>query len=306
VLIDGVVRGLLEVSHLRHKVVLARIHVRVCTEGASRARNEGEGRVAVATFNASAFNRQVRQAQQQLERELNRQLRSAQQQAEREMRRQLDAVNRQVAAENRKIEARNRTAINNYNRDVEQYNRRAEAHNKKVIDEINRRLAASSRPKVQVRYTPAEQEMVDRIHAALPVDDREHDLFCSYARIDGADVAEELHAELTALDLDVWLDKAEIKPGKSMARQMDRGLRMARAGVVVLTPAYLAGRFWTERELGALLHKNTVIPVLHNVTFVDVREFSAIMQDLAGFTTAEDSVAEIAAKIASAMVDPPA
>lgn len=243
----------------------------------------------MATFSASAFNRQLRQAQQQVERE---------------MRRQIDAANREIAAENRKIEARNRTAINNFNRAVEQHNRRADAHNKQVIGEINRRLAAASRPQVVVRYTPAEQELVDRVHAALPVDDREHDLFCSYARIDGAAIAEELYAELTALDLDVWLDKAEIKPGKSMARQMDNGLRLARAGVVVLTPAYVAGRFWTERELGALLHKDTVIPVLHNVTFADVREFSAILQDLAGFTTAEDNVAEIAAKIASAVLSP--
>lgn len=258
----------------------------------------------MARFNANEFKRQVRQAQQQAEREINRQLRAAQQQAEREMKRQIDAANREITAENRRIQARNRTAINNYNRAVEQENRRADAHNKRVIGEINRRLAAASRPPVEVHYTPAEQELVDRVHAALPVDAREHDLFCSYARIDGAAVAEELYAALTALDLDVWLDKVEIQPGKSMSRQMDHGLRLARAGVVVLTPAYLAGRFWTERELGALLHKDTVIPVLHNVTFSDVREFSAILQDLAGFTTAEDSVAEIAAKIASAVLSP--
>jgi hypothetical protein len=49
--------------------------------------------------------------------------------------------------------------------------------------------------------------------------------------------------------------------------------------------------------------KHTVIPVLHNVAFADVREFSAILQNLAGFTTAEDSVAETAAKIASARLD---
>ncbi|WP_327025192.1 toll/interleukin-1 receptor domain-containing protein [Micromonospora sp. NBC_01739] len=257
----------------------------------------------MAGFNANAFNRQVRQALQKAEREMNQELRRVQQQAEREMRRQIANAQREVDAENRRIEARNRTAINNYNRAVEQDKRRADTHNQKVIGEINRRLSAASRPQVQVRYTQAEQELVDRVHAALPVDGREHDLFCSYARIDGADVAEQLYAELTALDLDVWLDKAEIKPGKSMARQMDNGLRLASAGVVVLTPAYLAGRFWTERELGALLHKDTVIPVLHKVTFADVREFSAILQDLAGFTTAEDSVAQIAAKIASAVLE---
>jgi hypothetical protein len=82
---------------------------------------------------------------------------------------------------------------------------------------------------------------------------------------------------------------------------MDQGLRKARSGIVLLTPSYLAGRFWTERELGALLAKNTLIPVLHNVTFEDVREYSGILPDLAGFTTATDSVADIARKIAAAI-----
>ena len=72
----------------------------------------------------------------------------------------------------------------------------------------------------------------------------------------------------------------------------------------MLTPAYLTGRFWTERELGALLHKDTLIPVVHNVTFDDVKEYSGILPDLAGFTTEKDTVVEIAAKIASAVLDP--
>jgi hypothetical protein len=99
-------------------------------------------------------------------------------------------------------------------------------------------------------------------------------------------------------------DEVAIRPGKSMALQMDRGLRRAGTGVVVLTPAYLTGRFWTERELCVLLHKDTLIPILHNVTFDDVKEYSGILPYLAGFTTEKDTVVEIAAKIASAVLDP--
>ncbi len=237
--------------------------------------------------------------------EYNRRVRAAQQQAQRELQRQVDAYNRQVEAHNRKVEAQNQKAINDYNRAVEQHNRRADAHNQRVIGEINRRLAAASRPQVEVRYTPDEQALVDRLHDAVPVDGREYDLFCSYARIDGSAVANELHNELEALGLRVWFDEVAIRPGKSMALQMDQGLRKARAGVVVLTPAYLTGRFWTERELGALLHKDTLIPVLHEVTFDDLKEYSGILPDLAGFTTKYDTVAEIAAKIASAVLNEP-
>lgn len=257
---------------------------------------------------ASEINRRLRAAQRQAEQQINRQLRTAQQQAEREVKRQVDAYNRQVSAQvdahNRRVEAQNRRAVSDHNRAVEQHNRRADAHNQRVIGEINRRLAAASQPQVTIRYTPDEQALVDRVHDAIPVDGREYDVFCSYARIDGSAVATELTARLEALGLSVFFDEVAIRPGKSMSLQMDQGLRKACAGVVVLTAAYLTGRFWTERELGALLHKDTLIPVLHGVTFDDVKEYSGILPDLAGFTTAHDSVAEIAAKIASAVLDP--
>ncbi|MGQ0623125.1 MAG: hypothetical protein ACT4PP_00475 [Sporichthyaceae bacterium] len=83
---------------------------------------------------------------------------------------------------------------------------------------------------------------------------------------------------------------------------MDRGLARARCGIALLTPAYITGRFWTERELGALLRKDTLIPVLHNVTFEQVAEYSGILPDLAGFETSRDSTETIAEKIAAAVL----
>ncbi|MEU7679732.1 toll/interleukin-1 receptor domain-containing protein [Micromonospora taraxaci] len=232
--------------------------------------------------------------------EFNRRFRAAQRQAQQQFKREVRRVEREVNAQNRKIQAQNEKNVRDYNRAVDQHNRRADAHNQKVIDDINRRLAASGRQ--QVRYTPQEQELVDRVHDAIPVDVRDYDVFLSYARIDGSAVAGELCSRLQELGLSVWYDELTIRPGKSQALQMDQGLRKARAGIVLLTAAYLTGRFWTERELGALLHKDTLIPVLHGVTFADVKEYSGILPDLAGFTTDRDTVADIAAKIAGAVL----
>jgi hypothetical protein len=142
--------------------------------------------------------------------------------------------------------------------------------------EYNRRVRSAQRQ--------AEQELNRRLRAAQQQAERE------------------LKRQVDAYN--VWLVEVAIRPGKSMALQMDQGLRKARAGVVVLTPAYLTGRFWTERELGALLHKDILIPVLHAVTFDDVKEYSGILPDLVGFTTENDTIAEIAAKIASAVLVP--
>lgn len=235
--------------------------------------------------------------------EFRRRLRAAQRQAEREVaayNRRVEAANRKALADsNRKVDAHNRKVVADHNREVAAHNRRATAHNKKVIDDYNRRLAAAGRQ--QVTYSPQDEALVERVQDAITLDEREYDVFLSYARIDGAHVTADLSRHLRDLGVSAWFDELAIQPGKSQSLQMDRGLRKARAGVVVLTPAYLTGRFWTERELGALLHKSTLIPVLHNVTFADVEEYSGILPDLAGFETARDSVADVAAKIAAAV-----
>jgi TIR domain len=249
-------------------------------------------------FDAGKFNREMRAAQRKAEAEAKRQV----DRINRENKRSVDAANREnqrrVDAYNRKVEQHNKKAVTEYNREVSKVN----AHNKGVIDDLNRQLrAASSGP----RYTRGEQELADRVQGAVAqLDDRQWDTFLSYARIDGAETGDELRQHLESFGVRVWFDEVAITPGKSQSLQMDKGLQSARAGVVLLTPAYLVGRFWTERELGALLHKDTLIPVLHGVTFEEVAEYSGILPDLAGFETSRDSVEVIAQKIAAAVVSP--
>jgi hypothetical protein len=248
--------------------------------------------------NSSAFRQQMRAAQRKAEQELKRAVDKANREAQ--------AHNRKVIADyNRKAEQHNRRVVADYNRQVEAHNRAADRHNQRVVNELNQRLSAASRPAVQ--YTPEERLLADRVQEAISVQDvRDYHVFLSYARIDGSAVATELRDHLEDLEVSVWFDEVAIHPGKSQALQMDRGLRQAHSGVVLLTPAYLAGRFWTERELGALLHKPTLIPVLHGVTFNDVADYSGILPDLAGFTTDRDSVRVIAEKIAAAVLAPEA
>ncbi|MBH3341500.1 toll/interleukin-1 receptor domain-containing protein [Pseudomonas mendocina] len=229
-----------------------------------------------------------RKAQQQFNREVDR--------INRENKRQLEAHNRQIAAHNRKVQAQ----INTHNHKVEVHNRRAVQHNAKLIADLNRSLRSSTS---SLQYTDSERWLADRVHQAVALaDPKEYDSFLSYARIDGAQVAGELRAYLEELGVAVWFDEVAIVPGRSQSLQMDAGLRKARTGIALLTPAYLTGRFWTERELGALLNKSTLIPVLHGVTFEDVKQYSGILPDLAGFTTTHDSVADIAEKIAAAVL----
>jgi hypothetical protein len=234
--------------------------------------------------------------------EFQRKVREAQRKFERDIKHEFDRVNRanQKAVDdyNRRAERHNQRVVDNYNREVARVNQQ----NQQVVNDLNKQLAAASRPRV-TSYTVQERQLVERVHEAiLQQDDRVYHVFLSYARADGSDVAQELRDLLGQLGVTVWQDELRLQAGKSISREIDRGLLKARAGVAVLTPAYLQGRFWTERELGALLHKDTLIPVLHGVTFADVKKYSGILPDLLGFTTADDSVAAIAEKIADTVL----
>lgn len=246
----------------------------------------------MAKFDSNKFKRDLQAIQRKAEAQINRQVNEV----NRKNQRAVDDYNRKAAAHNQSV-------INQYNRQVNQQNqdvRRVNAHNAQVVGDLRKQLrAAGDGP----RYTPAEQVLADRVQESLLAqDDREWDVFLSYARIDGAEVAKALRAALESLGVRVWFDEVAIVPGKSQSLQMDQGLRKARAGVVLLTPAYLVGRFWTERELGALLRKNTLIPVLQAVSFKQVEEYSGILPDLAGFETARDDIMSIAEKIAAAVL----
>jgi hypothetical protein len=253
-------------------------------------------------FNRAQFEREVRAAQRRAQQDLQRRVNAHNREVDRvnrENQRRVDEHNRRVARQNQKV-------IDDYNRDVarvNEHNRRVGARNSDVIAELARQLRSANAQGPQ--YTVSERELADRVQsAATALDSREYDAFLSYARIDGAEVGDALRRELERLGATVWFDAVAIQPGKSQALQMDRGLRAARCGIALLTPAYLTGRFWTERELGALLHKDTLIPVLHGVTFQDVAEYSGILPDLAGFETRRDDIRTIAEKIAAAILLP--
>lgn len=250
-------------------------------------------------FNASEFRRKLRAQQRKAQTEIDR--------VNRVNKQRVADYNRKVQQHNNRVEQDFNRRLNDYNREVNkvnQHNRRVNQQNQVAIAELNRRLRSAST--AAPRYTEEEKFLADRVQEqASRFPDREYDVFLSYARIDGNEVGTRLQEELEALGVQVWFDEIAIIPGKSQSLQMDRGLRSARSGVALLTPAYLTGRFWTERELGALLHKSMLIPVLHGVSFTEVAEYSGFLPDLAGFETKRDSIEVIAEKIAAAVIPSP-
>jgi hypothetical protein len=127
------------------------------------------------------------------------------------------------------------------------------------------------------------------------------DLFLCHAWDDRRGVATELHDLLEARGASVWFSEKDILLGQPFMREIDRGLAKSRAGLVLITPALLRrvdNRGVSDKELSELLARDQLIPVVHETTYDNVRRVSPLLGSRNGLDTAEDSMGDIATKIA--------
>lgn len=149
----------------------------------------------------------------------------------------------------------------------------------------------------QVRgLTPVRHEVEKR--ATLP-DLR--DVFLCHAWDDRQSAAKELHDLLESKAVSVWFSEKDVGLGVPLLRAIDKGLANSKVGIVLVTPALLR-RLPTEgiadKELSALLARERLVPVVHNTTYEALREVSPLLASRSGLSTAEESMAEVAAKLA--------
>jgi hypothetical protein len=128
-----------------------------------------------------------------------------------------------------------------------------------------------------------------------------YDLFLCHAWDDRRGTATELHELLEAEDVSVWFSEKDIVLGQPFMREIDKGLAKTRIGLVLITPALLkriqSGGV-SEKELSELLSRDLLIPVAHGVTYDEIRSVSPLLGSRNGMSTAEDSMEDIAKKIA--------
>lgn len=161
-----------------------------------------------------------------------------------------------------------------------------------------------SKPGSSVGYTSAEvrtltpvRENVER-RATVP-DLR--DVFLCHAWDDRKGSAKELHDVLESLGVSVWFSEKDVLLGSSLLREIDKGLAKSRVGVVLVSPALLrrlAAEGIADKELSALLARDLLVPVIHDTTYESLREVSPLLGSRSGLSTAEDTFADIAAKLA--------
>jgi hypothetical protein len=161
-----------------------------------------------------------------------------------------------------------------------------------------------SRVGSSVAYTPAE------VRALTPVRDsiekRAHlpdprDLFLCHAWDDRQGAAKELHDLLVSRGVSVWFSEKDIALGTPLLREIDRGLAKSRVGIVLVTPALLRrlqGEGIADKELSALLARDLLVPIVHGTTYEALREVSPLLGSRSGLSTAENPMADVAAKLA--------
>lgn len=190
--------------------------------------------------------------------------------------------------------------------DLKRYGRRLDAAGREFDRDGQRarsRLRQLSRS--QPRVSTSERAFLASVaeHVTTDLVDRPHDIFLSHASAD-LELARELHDKLEVLGADIWVDDFSIRFGQNIIRAIDRGIASARVGVVLVTPAVIAGRPWVEKEFSALMNsKETVIPVLHGVTWSDLAAYSPLLHLNKGLTTTDKTIGEVALLIAQTLMD---
>ena len=144
--------------------------------------------------------------------------------------------------------------------------------------------------------TPVRENIEKRSH--LP-DLR--DVFLCHAWDDRRDAAKELHDRLEAKGVSVWFSEKDVMLGSPLLREIDKGLANSRFGIVLVTPSFLErikGAGIADKELSALLARDLLVPIVHDTTFEALREVSPLLGSRSGLSTEEQSMEEIAEKLA--------
>jgi len=155
-----------------------------------------------------------------------------------------------------------------------------------------------------VAYTPTEVRTLTPIRRSVeeraPLPDL-RDVFLCHAWDDRAGVAQELHDLLESLGVSVWFSEKDVALGTSLLREIDKGLAKSRVGIVLVTPALLRRlprEGIADKELSALLARDVLVPIVHDTTYEALREVSPLLGSRSGLSTAEEPMADVAAKLA--------
>ena len=135
------------------------------------------------------------------------------------------------------------------------------------------------------------------------------DVFLCHAWDDRQGIAKELHDLLVSNGVSVWFSEKDVGLGVPLMRAIDKGLANSRIGLVLVTPALLRRlpqEGIADKELSSLLARDQLVPIVHNTSYEALREVSPLLASRTGLSTVEESIADVAAKLAELVFLEPA
>jgi hypothetical protein len=133
------------------------------------------------------------------------------------------------------------------------------------------------------------------------------DVFLCHAWDDRQGAAKQLHDLLQSRGVSVWFSEKDVGLGVPLLRAIDKGLANSRIGIVLVTPALLRrllAESIADKELSALLARERLVPVVHETTYEALRDVSPLLASRSGLSTAEEPMADVAAKLAELVALP--
>lgn len=127
-----------------------------------------------------------------------------------------------------------------------------------------------------------------------------YDVFLCHAWDDRRETAKELNDALERVGVSVWFSENAVRLGSNLMREIDKGLSKSRAGLVLVTKSFIKrikAEGVADKELSALLARDLLVPIVHGVTYDDLREESPLLASRSELDTADDTMEEIATKI---------
>ncbi len=155
-----------------------------------------------------------------------------------------------------------------------------------------------------IYYTPAEITTLTPVRKVVEQRTEKPDLkdiFLCHAWDDRKESALELNDLLVSNGVSVWFSEKDIPLGTSFLREIDKGLAKSKIGLVLVTPSFLKrvqNEGVAEKELSVLLARDQLVPIVHNTTYDELRDVSPLLGSRNGLDTQEDTMENIAKKLA--------
>lgn len=125
------------------------------------------------------------------------------------------------------------------------------------------------------------------------------DLFISHASEDKETLVRPLARYLSNLGARVWYDEFSLSIGDSLSRSIDKGLAVAKYGLVVISPNFIE-KNWTEYELRGLTAREVsdgrkiILPVWYGISKSDLIGYSPTLADKIAIDAQGKSIEDIA------------